>query len=85
MTELEFRNKVTWFSFALSLQVIWVHSYNAGAVSGISGGYRHGLCAGTPDWRVVWPDCGTGIFVISGYQFYRDFDWGKLKGKMAAA
>ena len=29
MTELEFRNKVTWFSFALSLLVIWVHSYNA--------------------------------------------------------
>ena len=29
MTELEFRNKVTWFSFALSLLVIWGHSYNA--------------------------------------------------------
>lgn len=29
MTEKQFRNKVTWFSFVFSLLVIWVHSYNA--------------------------------------------------------
>ena len=82
MTELEFRNKVTWFSFALSLLVIWVHSYNAEL---IFWDIRR-LQAWSMCWNTV---LASGLarlryrdfFVISGYQFYRDFDWGKLKGK----
>ena len=33
-----------------------------GAVSGISGSHRYGLCAGTPDRRLVRSDCGAGLF-----------------------
>ena len=81
MTELEFRNKVTWFSFALSLLVIWVHSYNAELFLGYQAatGTVYVLEHQIGDWfgQIAVP----GFFMISGYQFYRDFDWGKLKGK----
>lgn len=81
MTELEFRNKVTWFSFALSLLVIWVHSYNAELFLGYQAatGMVYVLEHRIGEWfgQIAVP----GFFVISGYQFYRDFDWGKLKGK----
>lgn len=81
MTELEFRNKVTWFSFALSLLVIWVHSYNAELFLGYQAatGTVYVLEHQIGDWfgQIAVP----GFFMISGYQFYRDFDRGKLKGK----
>lgn len=81
MTELEFRNKVTWFSFALSLLVIWVHSYNAELFLGYQAatGTVYVLEHRIGDWfgQIAVP----GFFLLSGYQFYRDFDWGKLKGK----
>lgn len=81
MTELEFRNKVTWFSFALSLLVIWVHSYNAELFLGYQAatGIVYVLEHRIGDWfgQIAVP----GFFMISGYQFYRNFDWGKLKGK----
>ena len=75
MTELEFRNKVTWFSFALSLLVIWVHSYNAELFLGYQAatGMVYVLEHRIGEWfgQIAVP----GFFVISGYQFYRDFDW----------
>lgn len=81
MTELEFRNKVTWFSFALSLLVIWVHSYNAELFLGYQAmtGTVYVLEHRIGDWfgQIAVP----GFFMISGYQFYRDFSWEKLKGK----
>ena len=81
MTELEFRNKVTWFSFALSLLVIWVHSYNAELFLGYQAatGMVYVLEHRIGDWlgQIAVP----GFFMISGYRFYRDFDWGKLSGK----
>ena len=81
MTELEFRNKVTWFSFALSLLVIWVHSYNAELFLGYQAatGMVYVLEHRIGDWlgQIAVP----GFFMISGYRFYRDFDWGKLRGK----
>lgn len=81
MTELEFRNKVTWFSFVLSILVIWIHAYNAELFLGYQAatGMVYILEHRLGDWfgQVAVP----GFFMISGYQFYRDFDWGKLKGK----
>lgn len=81
MTELEFRNKVTWFSFALSLLVIWVHSYNAELFLGYQAatGTVYVLEHRIGEWfgQIAVP----GFFMISGYQFYRDFDWSRLKGK----
>ena len=55
MTELEFRNKVTWFSFALSLLVIWVHSYNAELFLGYQ-------AATGMVYVLVRADCGAGLF-----------------------
>ena len=81
MTESQFRNKVTWFSFAFSLLVVWVHSYNAELFLGITPGmemvYRAEHWIG--DWfgQIAVP----GFFMISAYLFYRDFAWEKLPGK----
>ncbi len=81
MTELGFHNKVTWFSFVLSILVIWIHSYNAELFLGYQAatGTVYVLEHDVGDWfgQIAVP----GFFIISGYQFYRDFDWGKLKGK----
>lgn len=81
MTELEFRNKVTWFSFGTQSAGDLGPFLQRGAVSGISGSHRYGLCAGTPDRRLVRADCGAGLFHDLRLPVYRDFDWGKLRGK----
>ena len=77
MTELEFRNKVTWFSFALSLLVIWVHSYNAELFLGYQAatGLVYVLEHRIGDWfgqiavpgflRVCWSPISCGIFCIT--------------------
>lgn len=78
MTDLQFRNKVTWFSFAFSLLVIWLHSYNAELFLGVTEEmekvYRAERLIG--DWfgQIAVP----GFFMISGYLFYRDFRWEML-------
>lgn len=81
MTEAQFRNKVIWFSFAFSLLVVWVHSYNAELFLGITAGmeevYRAEHWIGDYLGQIAVP----GFFMISGYLFYRDFGWGKLSGK----
>ncbi len=81
MTESQFRNKVTWFSFGFSLLVVWVHSYNAelflGGSAGMAEVYRAEHWIGDSLGQVAVP----GFFMISAYLFYRDFDWGKLSGK----
>ena len=81
MTEKLFRGKVTWFSFAFSLLVIWVHSYNAELFLGMSDQmaavYRAEHFLGDVLGQLAVP----GFFMISGYLFYRDFEWSKLKGK----
>ncbi|MDO4266872.1 MAG: acyltransferase [Eubacteriales bacterium] len=81
MTEAQFRNKVTWFSFVFSLLVIWVHSYNAQLFLGLTGDmaivYRAEHRIGEAWGQIAVP----GFFMISGYLFYRDFTWAKLQGK----
>ncbi|MDD3251259.1 MAG: acyltransferase family protein [Lachnospiraceae bacterium] len=81
MSEEQFRNKIIWFSFAFSLLVVWVHSYNAELYLGLTIEmaqiYRAEHRIG--DWigQIAVP----GFFMISAYLFYRDFTWKKLKGK----
>lgn len=81
MNEAQFRNKIIWFSFAFSLLVVWVHSYNAelylGLTMEMAAVYRAEHRIG--DWigQIAVP----GFFMISGYLFYRDFTWESLKGK----
>lgn len=81
MTESQFRNKVTWFSFAFSLFVVWVHSYNAELFLGLTAGmeevYRAEHWIGDSLGQIAVP----GFFMISAYLFYRDFSWEKLPGK----
>lgn len=81
MTEAQFRNKVTWFSFVFSLLVVWVHSYNAELFLGITAEmeavYRAEHWIGDGLGQIAVP----GFFMISGYLFYRDFDWKKLGSK----
>lgn len=81
MTESQFRNKVTWFSFAFSLLVIWVHSYNAELFLGITAGmekvYEAEHWIGDGLGQIAVP----GFFMISAYLFYRDFNWEKLREK----
>lgn len=79
--ESGFRSKVIWFSFIFSLLVIWVHSYNAelylGQTPEMEWVYRVEHWLG--DWiaQIAVP----GFFMISGYLFYRDFTWKKLREK----
>lgn len=79
--EASFRNKVIWFSFAFSLLVIWVHSYNAelylGRTEEMARIYRLEHWIGDRIAQIAVP----GFFMISGYLFYRDFTWEKLRGK----
>lgn len=81
MRESQFRNKVTWFSFAFSLMVVWIHSYNAelflGKTEAMARVYRVEHWLGDGIGQIAVP----GFFMISGYLFYRDFSWEKLRGK----
>lgn len=76
-----FYNKITWFSFLFSLLVIWIHSYNAelflGKTEAMAQIYRIEHWIGDGLGQIAVP----GFFMISGYLFYRDFSWDKLRGK----
>lgn len=81
MEEKRFYNKITWFSFAFSLFVVWIHSYNAelflGKTAAMEQIYRIEHLIGDGIGQIAVP----GFFMISGYLFYRDFSWEKLGGK----
>lgn len=81
MRESVFSRKITWFSFAFSLLVIWVHSYNAQLyLAGTKWLEPIGhLEYAVIDWlaQIAVP----GFFMISGYLFYRNFSMDKLKRK----
>lgn len=81
MEDKSFYNKITWFSFAFSLFVIWIHSYNAelflGRTEAMARIYRIEHWIGDGIGQIAVP----GFFMISGYLFYRDFSWEKLRGK----
>ena len=81
MREDRFRNKIIWFSFAFSLFVVWVHSYNAelylGKTLAAVRVYRAEHWIGDVIGQIAVP----GFFMISAYLFYRNFSWEKLTGK----
>ena len=81
MEEGRFRKKITWFTFAFSLFVVWVHSYNAELFLGRTEAgvrvdrFEHFI--GESVGQIAVP----GFFMISAYLFYRNFGWGSLKRK----
>jgi hypothetical protein len=81
MQNSTFRNKVTWYSFFFSLLVVWIHAYNAelflgsGAETSFAGMAENFL--GERIGQIAVP----GFFMISGYLFFIDFEWGKLRSK----
>ena len=81
MKESVFHNKIIWFSFFFSLLVIWIHAYNAelylGATEWMEPVYRFEHWIGDGIAQIAVP----GFFMISGYLFYRNFDWSRLLEK----
>ncbi len=81
MGEDGFRKKVTWFTFAFSLFVVWIHSYNAELFLGRT---EAGIRADCLE-RLIGESLGQiavpGFFVISAYLFHRNFSWTSLKRK----
>lgn len=78
MKENQFRNKIYWFTFAFSILVVWVHSYNSELFLGRTSqaalihNIEHGI--GDTIAQIAVP----GFFMISAYLFYRNFTWEKL-------
>lgn len=81
MKERQFRGKITWLIFGLSLFVVWVHSYNAelylGRTAAAATLYRWEHWIGDGIGQMAVP----GFFMISGYLFYRKFSWDRLMEK----
>ncbi len=81
MGDQRFRNKITWFSFLFSLLVVWIHACNAELFLGSGeaavrvNDIERFLADGIGQIAV------PGFFMISGYLFFRDFDWSRLEGK----
>lgn len=85
MTEAQFRNKVIWMTFILSILVVMIHGYNidlfmsagtAGAFSLAVERLESLVSAAIPTVAV------PGFFMVSAYLFYRDADWQRIPGKM---
>ena len=67
MTEKQFRGKVTWFSFAFSLLVIWVHSYNAELFLRAHGTYSVKIDFQLPDKCEI-----SGVYTVTVVLAYSD-------------
>lgn len=82
MEEKLFRNKASWFSFAGSLLVVWIHAYNlelflGGAPSGrLVSAAEHFL--GENIGQIAVP----GFFMLSGCLFFRGLTWERIPGKL---
>lgn len=81
MDESRFRNKIYWFTFAFSILVVWVHSYNSELFLGITDAaamvYKIEHWLGGYIAQIAVP----GFFMLSAYLFYRNFTWKKLLEK----
>ena len=79
--ESQFRNKVYWFTFLLSILVIWVHSFNAELFLGAGDDFlrtdRLERILGDSLGQIAVP----GFFMVSAYLFYRNFTWDRLLPK----
>lgn len=81
--ERQFRNKITYFSFCLSVFVIGIHTYNVD-VYGLS--ERTDFLSRATAFLENYIKSLSGIcvpffFLISGYLFFRTFEWNKIVQK----
>lgn len=85
MTETQFRNKVIWMTFILSILVVMIHGYNidlfispgtGGAFFAFVNRVESLVSAAIPTVAV------PGFFIISAYLFYRGAAWQMIPGKM---
>lgn len=83
MKEHAFRNQVSWMMFLFSILVIWVHSYNIELFSGGDTGFFWETAAAAETFLAVklGQIAVPGFFLLSSYQFFRDFTWDKLGQK----
>lgn len=83
MEEREFRNRVSWMMFLLSILVIWVHSYNLDLFQGGQAGEVWDAAYKIEDFFSVGigQTAVPGFFLLSSYLFFRNFTWKKLPGK----
>lgn len=82
-SEKAFRNKITYFSFVLSFFVIGIHTYNV-SVYGLSerNDPLSKVVIYVEDYvRNISNICVPFFFIISGYLFFRTFEWKKLLDK----
>ena len=81
MSEKEFHNKISWFTFVYSLFVVWVHSFNAELFLGKTQDARTVAVLERILGNVIAQFAVPGFFMISAYLFYRNFSWQKLGSK----
>lgn len=82
-TEIQFRNKITRYSFYTMIAVVLIHTYNLG-VYGIDADARGlGLVVFYLESvaAVLWKAAVPFFFMMSGFLFFRNFTWDKLKSK----
>ena len=79
-----FRNKITWFSFIFSVLVVWVHSANGELFLGKSKYARFVVLFERFMGNTIAQIAVPGFFMMSGYLFYRNFSWQKLKEKWSS-
>lgn len=85
MTEAQFRNKVIWMTFILSILVVMIHGYNIDLFMSAGMGVGFSLAVDRLESLVsaAIPTVAVpGFFMVSAYLFYRDADWQKIPGKM---
>lgn len=85
-SEHNLRNKITLLSFGCSLLVIWIHTYNL-EVYGITenaSGFSYILYCIEKFWANITQIAVPMFFFISGFLFFRNFSWNKLRDKYAS-
>ncbi len=82
--EKTFRNKITYFSFVLSFLVIVIHTSNISVYGLLE---REDFFSGMIVWleecihNMIVGVCVPYFFLISGYLFFRTFEWNKILDK----
>lgn len=83
-TEEQFRNKIAWFKYFLTVSVVYIHAYNVEIYSPVFNdptGFTKFIKYFEDDIRIIQECCVPFFFIISGYLFFRTFDLSKIKEK----